>query len=52
MEEPDQEPTQGLANEPRDDAPPHHRREQHNHDPPLNGQGPHQWHREPQNQFL
>ncbi|XP_016149943.1 RNA/RNP complex-1-interacting phosphatase isoform X2 [Sinocyclocheilus grahami] len=58
MEEPDQEPAQGLANEPQDDAPPpppphhHHRREQHNHDPPFNGQEPHQWHREPQNQFL
>ncbi|XP_016415800.1 RNA/RNP complex-1-interacting phosphatase-like isoform X2 [Sinocyclocheilus rhinocerous] len=51
MEEPDQEPAQGLANEPRDDAP-HHRREWHNHDPPFNGQEPHQWHREPQNQFL
>ncbi|XP_016106036.1 metacaspase-1-like, partial [Sinocyclocheilus grahami] len=51
MEEPDQEPAQGLANEPRDDAP-HHRREWHNHDSPFNGQEPHQWHREPQNRFL
>lgn len=54
MEEPDQEPARGLANEPRDDAPPphHHQREQHNHNPPFNVQGPHQWHREPQNKFL
>uniref|UniRef100_A0A8C1YZR3 RNA/RNP complex-1-interacting phosphatase n=2 Tax=Cyprinus carpio TaxID=7962 RepID=A0A8C1YZR3_CYPCA len=58
MEEPDQEPAQGLANEPQDDdAPPphhhhhHHRREQHNHDPSFIGQGHHQWHGEPQNQF-
>ncbi|XP_073685836.1 RNA/RNP complex-1-interacting phosphatase-like [Garra rufa] len=52
MEEPDQEPAQGLANKPRDDAPsPHHQWEQHNHDPPFHGQRPHQWHREPQNQF-
>ncbi|XP_026075984.1 RNA/RNP complex-1-interacting phosphatase [Carassius auratus] len=51
MEEPDKEPVQGLAHEPRDDAP-HHRREQHSHYPPFNGQGLHQWHREPQNQFL
>uniref|UniRef100_A0A8C2A7W9 RNA/RNP complex-1-interacting phosphatase n=1 Tax=Cyprinus carpio TaxID=7962 RepID=A0A8C2A7W9_CYPCA len=50
MEEPDKEPAQGLANEPRDDAP-HHRRKQHNHDPAFNGHELHQWHREPQNQF-
>lgn len=53
MEEPDQEPAQGLANEPQEGAPPaHHRWEQHDHDPRFNRQGPHQWHRELQNQFL
>lgn len=48
MEEPDQEPSQGLANF----QTPRHRREQHNHDPRFNGQRPHQWHREPQHKFL
>ncbi|KAL1266258.1 hypothetical protein QQF64_001933 [Cirrhinus molitorella] len=60
MEKPDQEPAQGLANEPRDDAPPphhhhhhhHHLRwEEHSHDPTFNEEGLHQWHSEPQSQF-
>lgn len=53
MEEPVQEPAQGLATEPQDAPPPHHhRREQHNHDPSFNGQGHHPWHGEPNNPFL
>ncbi|KAK9968640.1 hypothetical protein ABG768_002955 [Culter alburnus] len=51
MEEPDQEPSRGLANETQHEAP-HHQREQHNHNPRFNGQGPHQWHRGPQHKFL
>ncbi|XP_056099546.1 RNA/RNP complex-1-interacting phosphatase isoform X2 [Rhinichthys klamathensis goyatoka] len=51
MEKPDQEPSQGLANERRQEAA-HHRREQHNHDPPYNGRGSHQGRSNPQHQFF
>ncbi|XP_067289006.1 RNA/RNP complex-1-interacting phosphatase [Pseudorasbora parva] len=51
VEEPDQEPSWGHGNETRHD-PPHHRSEQHNRDPPFNGRGSHQGHREPQHPFF
>ncbi|KAK7125470.1 hypothetical protein R3I93_020981 [Phoxinus phoxinus] len=51
MEKPDQEPSQGLANETQREAP-HHRREQHHGDPSYNGRGSHQGHRNPQHQFF
>ncbi|XP_058645375.1 RNA/RNP complex-1-interacting phosphatase isoform X2 [Onychostoma macrolepis] len=62
MEEPDQKPAQGLANEPRDDAPPpphhhhhhHHQREQHNQNQflPFHQNNSMTWFRPPEHQLF